>query len=344
MKNFKRFISALVICSLMLAAVPVLARDAAAAAGGVSFGGYVVHDFSESTYNKFIGFSGDDPAQYDEQCFCLTTYAAAYYDGIVYGYLYGYQQSDVLRDDFFTMDTRNGYMMTFPGSGSDGEFVYAMAYNYADSTMYALCDEDHPYIATVDLETGALTRIVDIDLGSYLGLRGMAITPSGEFYALSMSAVNARLLTIDMQTGALSAVGATGMPAYYAQSMTCDPATGNLYWAQLEDYSDNGLFAVNAETAECTFMGKIGSEGMEITGLYVVYDGEPQPPEPELIPGDADCSGTVDIADALLAMRATMGTAELSELGALAADMDENGSVTAGDALIILRLAMGING
>lgn len=342
MTNLKRILSTLLICSLMLAAVPVFARSAAPADGGVSFGGYAVHDFAEDTYSKFITFSGDDPSQYDPQSFCLTTYAAAYYDGIVYGYLYGYESSGELRDEFFAMNTRNGYIIDFPGGSSDGEFVYAMAYNYADDTMYALCDEDHPYIASVDLETGSLTRVVDIDLGSYLGIRGMAITPSGEFYALSMSAVNARLLTIDMQTGALSTVAATGMPAYYAQSMTCDPATGMLYWAQLEDYSDNGLFSLDAETAECTFMGKIGGEGMEITGLYVVYDEEPQPPEPAFIPGDADCSGEVNIIDALLAMRASMGIAELSELGALAADMDENGSVTALDALVILRLSMGL--
>lgn len=341
MKNLKRIISALLICSLLLGAVPALARNAAPAAGGVSFGGYVAHDFAESTGSKFITFSGDDPAQYDVQSFCLTTYAAAYYDGTVYGYLYGYEENNTFHDEFFAMDTRNGYIMDFPGGGSDGEFVYAMAYNYADGTMYALCDEDQPYIASVDLETGALSRVLDIDLGSYLGLRGMAISPSGEFYALSMSALNARLLTIDMETGALSAVGATGMPAYYAQSMTCDPATGTLYWAQLEDYSDNGLYAVDPETAECTFMGKVGSLGMEITGLYVIYDGEP---EPGFLPGDADCSGTVNITDALLAMRAAMGIEELSQLGALAADMDENGSVTALDALTILRLAMGLGG
>lgn len=340
MMSLKRILSVLMICAFMLATLPAFAHGAAPAAGGVSFGGYAVHDFAYDINNKFVTFSGDDPEQCDSQCACLTTYAAAYYDGIVYGYLYGYDINEVLHDEFYTVDTRNGHIINFAGGSSAGEFVYAMAYNYADGNMYALCDEDNPYIATVDLKTGDLSRVVDIDLGSFLGLRGMAISPSGEFYALSMSAVNARLLTVDMQTGELSAVAATGLPAYYAQSMTFDPATGTLYWAQLEDSSDNGLYSVDTETAECTFMGKIGGAGMEITGLYVVYDGEPQPPE--FIPGDADCSGEISISDALLALRFTMGTAQLSEQGTLAADMNGNGFVTATDALEILRLAMGI--
>ncbi len=338
MKTLKKAFSILLVCSLLLTAIPAFAESTLPEKGGVMFGGYAVHDFAENDYNKFITFSGDQPGQIEVQSFCLTTYAAAYYNGVVYGYLYGYDQEGTLHDEFYTMNTLTGYMIDFPGGNAGGEFVYAMAYNYADDTMYALCDEDHPYIASVDLATGELTRFVDINLGSFLGLRGMAINADGVFYLLTMSAVNSRLLTLNMETGALTEIGATGKPAYYAQSMTCDPATGRLYWAQLETYTNNGLFEIDPATAACTSMGKIGVEGMEITGLYVVFDQD----EPDYLLGDINDNGEIDMQDALMALRASMQLVELTERQTLAGDVNLDGSVTTTDALRIMRLVMGL--
>lgn len=315
MKTIRKLISVLLACVLVAAAMPTMAEaereTVSAGKGGVSFGGYVTYDFAESEHSKWITFSSDDPTQYETQTFCLDTYAAAYYNGFIYGYVFGFEQDSTPHFEFYSIDTKNNFMIDYSLGTSDGEFVYAMAYNYADSTMYALCDEDHPYIATVNLQNGELTRVADIDLGSYLGLRGMAITPDGSFYLLTMSSLNSRLLSLDVQTGALTEIGATGMPAYYAQSMTCDPATGDLYWAQLDTSTSNGL--------------------------YVVYDEE----APEFVPGDSDENGEVNINDALLALRAAMNLITLSENGALAADMNGNGSVDVSDALAILRIAMG---
>ena len=340
MKNLRKIISALLVCSLMLAAVPAFAHSAETAnaeKGGLQFGGYAIHDFAENDIGKFINFAAADPSQHETTSVCLTTYAAAYYDGIVYGYVYGYDAANQPHSEFYTMDTRNGYLMNYPGGSADGEFVYGMAYNYADNTMYALCNEDHPYVASVDLESGAITHEFDIELGTFLGLRGFAIAPNGDFYALTMSAVDARLVSVDMTTGALTTIGQTGMPAYYAQSMTFDPATGELYWAQLTSAVSNGLYRVDTATAACTSLGTIGPEGMEITGLYVYYDAQ----QPEFTPGDADCNGTVNMVDALLTLRAAMNLVQLSDLGELAADMNGDGSITVSDALAIMRMSIG---
>ena len=64
--------------------------------------------------------------------------------------------------------------------------------------------------------------------------------------------------------------------------------------------------------------------------------------DPDYLPGDVNMNGTVEMADALMALRAAMGTLELTELQTLIADMDENGSITVSDALTIMRIAMGI--
>ncbi|MBO4878893.1 MAG: dockerin type I repeat-containing protein, partial [Clostridia bacterium] len=58
--------------------------------------------------------------------------------------------------------------------------------------------------------------------------------------------------------------------------------------------------------------------------------------------GDIDGNGEVNVTDAILALRASMGVIELDEVQQLAADVSGNGSVGVEDALLILRFAMGL--
>ena len=58
--------------------------------------------------------------------------------------------------------------------------------------------------------------------------------------------------------------------------------------------------------------------------------------------GDVDLDGEITVADALLAMRASMGVITLEGDALIAADYDEDGEVTISDALLIMRFAMGI--
>ncbi|MBQ4429803.1 MAG: S8 family serine peptidase [Clostridia bacterium] len=60
-----------------------------------------------------------------------------------------------------------------------------------------------------------------------------------------------------------------------------------------------------------------------------------------IIPGDADGSGSVDVADALLALRYSMGLIDAAQIIISAADINQDGTVTVSDAIIILRKAMG---
>lgn len=60
------------------------------------------------------------------------------------------------------------------------------------------------------------------------------------------------------------------------------------------------------------------------------------------IMGDSNNNGSVEVADALLALRFAMGLIGETELSTHNADMDENGTVSVGDAVVILRTALGL--
>ena len=290
----------------------------------VTFFGYVMGDFEGSHTADWISFSSSDPSEITAYDPLISTYAAAYYEGRVYGYNYGYTEDGVLIDFFYVMDCKDHSIEFVEGAGSGGEFVYGMAYNYADNTMYALCDEDHPYIASVDLETGALTEKVEIALGSLLGVQTLAIDGEGNFYLLSFSAVNSVLYRLNVTTG---------------QSMTWDHATDKLYWAHVNERSSvtNGLYEFDLEAGSLSYLGMIGG-GMEIMCLFTE-----SAPESAFLRGDINGDGSVDSADALLALRLAMGTVSSEGLCIEAGDLDGDGSVTSEEALLILRYAMGLS-
>ena len=64
-------------------------------------------------------------------------------------------------------------------------------------------------------------------------------------------------------------------------------------------------------------------------------------PEDYLL-GDIDEDGTVTVADAILAMRYTIGMIDLSSKQKLAGDANRDGSIDVADALLIMRHALGI--
>lgn len=60
------------------------------------------------------------------------------------------------------------------------------------------------------------------------------------------------------------------------------------------------------------------------------------------VPGDSNENGSVEAADALLAMRYALGLIGENGLNLENADMDANGNVTMSDAVVILRMALGL--
>ncbi|MBR0155929.1 MAG: dockerin type I repeat-containing protein [Clostridia bacterium] len=64
--------------------------------------------------------------------------------------------------------------------------------------------------------------------------------------------------------------------------------------------------------------------------------------EEPAIPGDVNGSGAVDVADAVIVMRASMGLIELTEQEFAAGDINGDGQINITDAVTLLRMAMGI--
>ena len=64
----------------------------------------------------------------------------------------------------------------------------------------------------------------------------------------------------------------------------------------------------------------------------------------EIIPGDVNGDGTVDMTDALLVMRAVLSLIEFSPEQMEAAEMNGDGEINMADALLILRMSLGLRG
>lgn len=77
-----------------------------------------------------------------------------------------------------------------------------------------------------------------------------------------------------------------------------------------------------------------------VNGWYQILAAEEG--QQPVVPGDANGDGSVDVTDALLALRHSMGLVQLSESALSACDIDRDGSVSVTDALMILRRAMGL--
>lgn len=300
------------------------------AVSGVELEGFVLMDFdtAHDTTGSWIRFSDHDPSYVETTASMPTdTYGAAYYDGNVYGYLYGGNDSR-----FFVMNAET-HQVSYPGGSSGTAMVRGMAYNYANSTMYAIVNDA---LATVDLATGALNVIADFT-GSADDLMTIAIDGEGNAYGLTLNSIKTALVRINLDNAVCTELGELALGLNFAQSMTWDHGTNRLYWARELDVTDSGLYTIDVNTLTVTPYGTIGRQGMEISCLFTTSE----PGEGGVI-GDADENGSVSIADAILALRHAMGLSTVSGQGFINADVDNNGAVTTADAISILRMAMGL--
>lgn len=303
--------------------------------------GYIVGDGAGQTGSKWVGFSPDDPENTELYTVHLSTYGGAYYNGSVYGYVWGYDNDGVLRDEFYSIDLSTRIANYYEGTHS-GEIVYGMAYDYTENVMYALVNDDAPHLATVDLATGALTNVCSIQLGSLLGVYGLAIDLDGNMYCMSLSAISGKLVRINKQNGAVTELANSGMPCYYAQCITYDAATNKIYWAQVDgpNTATNGLYSFDiANGYAMNYHGVIGTN-YELMAMYST--AEPGVTPPSVTPGDVNLDGVIGLEDALLALRHVMSISVLSGDNLVAADFNGDGSVTMEDALAILRKAMNL--
>ncbi len=113
----------------------------------------------------------------------------------------------------------------------------------------------------------------------------------------------------------------SGSAAFTTYTFTAQTSGSYMFmWSYVKDYSVNS-----------------GSDRGWLDN--VVYSGDSGI---TFISGDSDLNGTVEITDALLALRFAIALLSPNEAQLLAADVNENGSVDLDDSLRILRMAMAI--
>ena len=240
---------------------------------------YAFNSFEES----WITFNSADPSMAAPVgAPGATVFAAEYVDGTVYGY--------TNEGQFFTTTLSN--MSNLNVVGTIGEVIVDMAYNYATGMMYAIGSSENQEgprtLYTVDLATGGITAVGSLDDTAVAAIMTLGITTEGEAYGISFAPGNqtndSYLHTINLETAECEAIGPTGFPINYVQTMAYDHNNDQMLWAQF--YSDgmftqtSALVAVNLETGAGTQLGStpVGGEVGELLGMFSVPGEGPTPP------------------------------------------------------------------
>lgn len=199
--------------------------------------------------------------------------AAAYANGTIYAYdpngiLYAVNAETYERTEVGFCGIDEEHMAL-------GFLVRDMAYDATTGTMYAIgaCRffseemggelEGSNYLYTVNLETGALTEVVE--LYNYQTF-GLAVDGNGTLYGYS--SFDDSFSTIDVNTGMMTMIATSQSMSVYGsenllQPMCYDAATGLIYWLQTGNGSFYTMYALNPNNGEISAVGRVGE---------VVYD------------------------------------------------------------------------
>lgn len=297
--------------------------------------------------------------------------SGTYYDGYFYGY-----DAD-LRFLRINAENRLDYAILTDGPaegltekdsyGYVNEQVTAMAYDYTTGTMYGLTlpvSSKKGYLATIDLDTGTVTKTVLLDQNVF----ALAITASGTLYAAGSPSYteDAVLYTVDKTTGVCTPVktlpGAKvytgsnnyGTPRSNAQ-MTCDFTTNRLYLNATYKLSytggNSGLFMIDLEKDLVVNLGKPAIElrssskvGDLFLGLLCAIPEEEELPESGVTgillsktAGRIEVGGSLELSARVRPSNASDKSVLWSSSDETVAKVNENGVVTgvsAGTAVI----------
>lgn len=93
---------------------------------------------------------------------------------------------------------------------------------------------------------------------------GCAVASDGTLYAIER---NGDLYSVDIKTGEMTLVGATGVESTYMGDATIDPATDTMYWSVTTD-TEFGLYSVDITTAKATKLYDLINEE-QLCGMYI---------------------------------------------------------------------------
>lgn len=196
------------------------------------------------------------------------------YNSYVYTAEMGYTFSTYLRYNLKTGQLTKNTQSFINGNFDQQQITHDLTYDPTSGTVYAISyikvtDADgiftrfRPAISTLDTYTGFVTPIAE----TQPVLIAIACTPAGELYGVSKGA-SSTLYRVNKSSGECTAIGRTGLNPEYVQSMTFDPVTNKLYWAETELSGSSGLYEVDIKSGKaskiCSF-----ADNEEFTGLYI---------------------------------------------------------------------------
>ncbi len=168
-------------------------------------------------------------------------------------------------EGLYTIDINTGERTLV---GSKGSKLVDMTYDYSTGKVLGV-QTGNEYLASMDIATGAVTRLAKFNTAGGTGLYiiALAADKAGQLYGIATSDT---LYTIDKATALCTPVGYTGVDAAYDQTMAFDYNTGTLYWANNGDYS---LYTVDKATGKATRLGALKMDGCSSSmgGLMVPY-------------------------------------------------------------------------
>ena len=214
--------------------------------------------------NKFVNFSMQDVSTVQAVSPVLPeNWAVAFADGYVWFITKDY--GDLCRAPLYTETNSLGdYEVVVSGFETEG-VAKEMAYNVADGKMYYLID----YNSGTKLKSFSPNDLSNVGgLTFDLVIQAFAINKNGEAYGIEYK--TGKLYRINLEDCSTTLVGETGLSVSYVQSMAFDMETDELFWAQISGVSDVGIYKVNTATAVATYIGKTGTNGAELTGLFML--------------------------------------------------------------------------
>lgn len=172
--------------------------------------------------------------------------------------------------------------------GPNWPMIYDVDYDWSRGVLYALGYEAtsnggySSALYTVNTKTGRYTKFID-NIGFYA--TSMAIDYDGNFYFLRFETIDGENISgthfEKMQLGADNrmtrvfdkslTINGDAFPLYYLNDLTVDHTTGDLYWAADDHENWQRLVRINPETAETTYIGRIGWYE-SVVGMHIPFN------------------------------------------------------------------------
>ena len=205
----------------------------------------------------FFSFDTDDPATQNVISSIPDTYYAfgGTFDGTNTDFMY---VLDANVNALTKVDIASGNVTTIgPCTPYGGQSWTGIQVDKTADIMYGVStDINESYIYQIDMTTGAATVIAPTGIP---GCIDIAIDGDGQMYGFDLVGDNS--YKIDKETGTSTMLGSIGYDANYAQGMSWDPETDNIYLAAYNNASGTGeLRILDRVSGNTEYVGTFGGE------------------------------------------------------------------------------------